>query len=94
MKSLKENITLISVIVGLLVAFSGGLWKVWSMEAQVRDNTYWIDEERYDRLEERIAYKEATCGEDALQCSDREQDTVRRWKRQKRKLGIKLGYER
>lgn len=92
-KRLMDNLRTIAVLVGLFLALSGALWKVWSVETQVKENTYWIDEERFDRLEGRIAYKEIDCGKEAKDCSQREQDTIRRWKRQVKKLGKKLGFE-
>lgn len=67
-------------------------WSV-SFAAQQKENTYWIDEERYDRQEARITYKEIDCGKDAKDCDKQEQDTIKRWKRRLKKLGKKLGYE-
>jgi hypothetical protein len=92
-KRLTDNLKMIGILVGLFLALSGGLYKVWSVESQVKENTYWIDEERYDRLEARIAYKEIDCDTDAKDCGKRDQDAIRRWKRQIKKLGKKLGYE-
>ena len=92
-RRLMDNIKMIGVLVALFLALSGGLYKVWSVESQVKENTYWIDEERYDRLEGRVAYKEVNCGEDAVRCSEKDQKLIRRWKRQIRRLGKKLGYE-
>lgn len=79
--------------IAILLTLSGVIWAGFGFAAQVKENTYWIDEERYDRLEGRIAYKKVDCGEDAKNCSKQDQETVRRWKRQIKKLGKKLGYE-
>lgn len=92
-RRLTDNLGKIVAVVVLLGVFSGILFKGWAMEVKVKENTYWIDEERYDRLEARIAYKEVDCGKDAKNCDQRDQDTIRRWKRQIKKLGKKLGYE-
>ncbi len=79
--------------IAILLMLSGVIWAGFGFTAQVKENTYWIDEERYDRLEARITYKEIDCGKDAKNCSEQNQDTIRRWKRQIKKLGKKLGYE-
>lgn len=90
---MKDKLKFIATVIGLLVIMSGGLWRVWSVEAQVRENSYWIDEERYDRLEERIAGLELDCGEEAKDCGEKKQKLYRRWMRQKEQLGKKLGLD-
>ena len=88
-----DNIKTIAATIIVLSVLSGVGAKVWSMDRQQKENTYWIDEERYDRLEGRIAYKEVDCGEDAKGCDKEEQETVKRWKRRLKKLGKKLGID-
>ena len=79
--------------VGKFVALLMLLGVVLVIVLQVTENTHWRREETYDRLEERVAYQEVECGRDAKDCGEREQNTVKRWKRRKAKLGKKLGYE-
>ena len=79
----------IGKLIALVLVIAGGV----AFAGQVKENTYWIDEERYDRLDGRIAYKEVDCGKDAKDCDEHEQETIKRWKRRLKKLGKKLGIE-
>ena len=94
-RRLMDNLKLIAVLAGLFLALSGGLYKVWSVEAQVSENTYWIDEERYDRQEARIEYKlTVDCNNEGIKtCNEKDKKTIKRWRRRLKKLGKKLGYE-
>lgn len=99
-KKMSENAIALTAIVTLLVVFSGGLWKVWSMEDQIGENakTNQLQNETLleltlERAEERIDEMQEKFGDAIERGNEYNRRTYKRLKRKIRMIRKALGLE-
>lgn len=88
-----KKIQFIMLVVGFSGALLTGAYKVWGMEQQIGENTNWILIERHRYAKETVEAIVFECGEEAKNCSKRQQKDYKLWLYRKEKLEEKLGYE-